>query len=329
MAFTGNSNYAVATYTAFAVEKAVAKEWTSIYTQNHPLLIALADKGTNFNTGFTVQGNTKIIIPILGDDLTTPAAGVTDANELTADTLSVSNGFSQAAYEIAHYRANQTYRESELMLAANGARGDFLGGKSKQVIESFKNRWSTDASSATVDSRSKVMGVRYALSTSNTVGGISQTTDTNWAANVKTSAGTFGLSLIDDQVDLINSKGRGSADLILASVVAGSGNMFGKIRTAIGPTAERLVNVKDGFGRYGLQDIEYLGAKVVNDSRGTAGEILVLSTATWFVMMPKAPKAHGMERVQGTDAYHQTWTLWSTIGLNDPGSNSRIAGVSA
>lgn len=326
MAFSGNSSYVVTNYTAFAVEKAVAKEWTAIYTQNHPLLIALADSGTNFNTGFSVQGFSKIIIPVLGDDLTNPAVGVADASELTADTLGITNGFSQAAYEIAHYRAHQTYRESEMQLAVNGQRGDILQGKTKQVIESFKKVWSTDVASATDGSRTKVMGLRYALSTSNSPGGISQTTDTSWAANVKTSAGTFGLSLIDDQVDAINAKGRSAPDLILASVTA-SGNMFGKIRTAIGPTAERLVNVKDGFAKYGLQDIEYLGAKVVNDSRGTTGEILVLSTSTWYVLMPKAPKAHGMQRKEGTDSYYQTWTLWSSLGTSDPACNSRIAGI--
>lgn len=326
MAFTGNSNYAVATYTAFAVEQSLSKNWSQIWTQGHPLLRVISDKATNFNTGFDVQGNNKVILPVVGDDLTNAVAGVADANELTADTVGITNGFSQAAYEITHYRGHFRLRESEAKLAKGGSRGNIVQGKVDQLLESFKNRWSTDAAGSAVDSRTAVMGMRYALSTSNTVGGISQSTDTNWAATVTASAGTFALTLIDNAKDTIDGYGRHTADIVLASNTGGT-NTYGKIRTAIGPAAERLVNVKDGTAKYGLTNIEYLGTMVTLNNRGASGEILVLSSDSWYVLMAKKPTMHPMIKLPGTDAYEQSATMWSCLAVSDPQSNARISGV--
>ncbi len=331
MAFTGNSSFAVAGYSAFAVSKAVSKGWSMIWTTAHPLLAAIANRGTNFNQGFSLNGYKSMVLPIAGDDLTTPAAGVTDANELTADTISATNGFSQAEYAITHYRAHTSYRASETFVAEGGTLGNFLEGKKNQVLDSFKNRWSTDAASTTVDARDKIMGFRYALSTSNSRGGMSQTTDTQWAAQVKTSAGTFALGLIDDQVDMIGIEGRGAPDLILAGNQSGS-NMFGKIRTAIGPTAERLNNVQGGSTKYGVmgpgQEMAYLGMAVVMDARpAVSGEICILSTPSWYVLMPKTPMSHDPVLKQGTDSYVHTFTLWTALGCSDCAVNARITGI--
>lgn len=326
MAFTGNSNYTVAGYSAFAVEKAVAKDWHTIWTSAHPLLIAMADKGTNFNQNFDLGNGTAMLIAVNGDNMTTPAAGVADASELTGDTISATNGFSQANYYIAHYRAHVSYRASEQFMAENGSRGNILDGKKKQVLESFKEVWSTDAASSTVDSRTKIMGYRYALSTSNSPGGISQSTDTQWAAKVKTSAGTFGLNLIDDQVDNITAEGRGAPDLILAGL-SGASNMFGKIRTAIGPTAERLVNPNGMPVKYGLTAIQYLGATVILDNRAATGEINVLTTDSWYVYMPKTPKVSQMYIKDGTDSHVQSYTLFTSLGCGDCALNATITGI--
>lgn len=331
MAFTGNSTYTLTNYAAFAVGKAVSKAWSMIWTTAHPLLTAIADRGTSFNQGFTLSGNNKMLLPIAGDDLTTPAAGVTDANELTADTISATNGASQAAYEITHYRAHTSYRASEEFVAQGGSLGNFLEFKKTQVLESLKNRWSTDAASTTVDARDKIMGFRYALSTSNSPGGISQSTDTQWAAQVKTSAGTFALSLIDDQVDLIGNEGRGGPDLVLAGNQSGS-NMYGKIRTAIGPTAERLTNVQGGSTKYGVmgpgQQMQYLGMLIVQDARpAVSGEICILSTPTWHVLMPKEPTIRQPYQKDGTDAFVQSYTLFTALGCSDCSMNARITGV--
>ena len=326
MAFTGNSSYAVAAYTAFAVEKQVAKKWHTIWTASHPLLEAMADPGTNFNQNFDLEGSMGMIISVNGDDLTNPASGVTDANELTADTVGITNGFSQAFYYIAHYRAHATYRASENFMASQGPRGNLYEGKVNQVLESFKKIWTSDASTTTVDSRTKIMGYRYALSTSNSPGGISQTTDAQWAAQTKTSAGTFGLNLIDDQIDKIAAEGRTPADLILAGNTSAD-NMFGKIRTAIGPVAERLVNINGKRAKYGLQSFVYINCPVVLDTQGVSGEINVLSTPSWYVYMPKKPTTLPMAPLDKTDAQIQTYTLFTSLGCGDPALNASILGI--
>lgn len=326
MAFTGNSSYGTTNYTAFAVEKSVAKDWQKVWTTSTPLLTAIADNGHNFNQGFTLNGNRLMVIPVMGDDLTNPASGIADANELNSDTVGITNGFSQASYSIAHYRTNVTYRASENYLAKDGALGNILEGKKAQVIESFRQRWENDAATTTIDSRTKILGYRYALSTSNAPGGIDQGTDTQWAASVKTSAGTFALSLIDDQIDTIMSEGRGKPDLILAGRVTGS-NMFGKIRTAIGPTAEQLVNPNGMPVKYGLTSIQYLGADVVLDSKSASGEINVLSTSSWYALVPKAPSAGQMIPLAKTDALIQSYTLFTALGCGDPSVNARITGI--
>lgn len=330
MAFTGNSNHVVTGYTAFAVAKAVNKGWSTIWTTSHPLLEAIADRGTNFNQGFTLAGGTKMLLPILGDDLTTPAAGVTDANELTADTISATNGFSAAEYAISHYRANTSYRASEMYIADGGTLGNYLEGKKKQVLDSFKNKWSTDAASTTVDARDKIMGFRYALSTSNSPGGMSQSTDTQWAAQVTTGAGTFALSLIENISDAIVAKGRKNPDLILAGI-NGSSNMYGKIRTALGTNVERLVNVKGQDTSFGImgsgQRFVYNGQVVVLDSRAATGEICVLSTESWYTMMPKQPIAHQPYQKDGTDAFVHSFTLFTALGCDDCACNGRITGI--
>mgnify|MGYP001602085513 FL=1 len=52
MAFTGNSSYAIATYTAYSVAKAVTNKWSDIWTQGFPLLGAIERGAANFNRGF-------------------------------------------------------------------------------------------------------------------------------------------------------------------------------------------------------------------------------------------------------------------------------------
>jgi hypothetical protein len=105
--------------------------------------------------------------------------------------------------------------------------------------------------------------------------------------------------------------------------------MFGKIRTAIGPTAERLVNPNGLPVKYGLTGIEYLGAMVILDTRTNSGtgEINVLSTSSWYVLMPKSPQVHTPAIKTGTDAYVQTYTLMTALGCGDCAVNARITGI--
>jgi len=331
VSFSGNSNYLA--LAATAIEQSVQKDWSKVWTAGHPLITIIQDNKANFNRGFTING-TKMLLAVMGDDQTNPVEGVaTGSGEVSAMTPNTGNGLSQFSYNFAHYRGNYTIRESEAVLAKNNARGNLLEGKKDQLIGSWLNKLSTHLSSTTADAsdNSRVLGVYQPLSTSNTVGGISQTTDTQIAAYVKSSAGAFALELIDDCYDSINAliNGQRSAkpDVILASYAA-SNNVYGKMRSAIAP-AERLVNA-EFKAKYGLENFMYLGMATVQDNRiGTTlnGSLGVLSSKTWYAYIDKMPKAHKEQRLQGTDTYEYFYTAWAGLGCNDPGLNGLIRDI--
>ncbi len=332
MSFSGNSNFLNAA--AVAVEQRITNTWRSIWTSAHPFLQILEMQGTNFNKGFTVQRN-AMILGILGDDQTNPVAGVaTGSGELVAMSYNVTNALSQAKYYFGHYRGNYTILESEATTLANGERGNLLEGKKMQFNDSWLNKASTDFASTTIDAsdNSKALGLYYVLSTSNSPGGISQSTDTQWAAQLKTGAGAFDLMLVDDMLDGIAAKSnmnrKGKPDVLLCSYTA-SNNVWGKFKNSIAPN-ERFTH--EGFSvKFGIDNVVYRGATGVQDPRiGSTlnGSIAVLTSSVWYAAMQKAPKLHPLAKIPGTDAYEQVGTIWAGLGCNDPALNGLIRDIS-
>ncbi len=329
MAFTGNSSYQPQ-YTAFAVGKAVDNAWIDNWTSAHPILSSLKAQGMNWNV-FNSDGAGYMNIPVVGAGPTTAVSGITDANELVARTLAAVAGVSHAQYAVTHYSAPMTFTQSEQKIGDKGYYGKLLDVKVKQLVGGFKERMSIDLGSTTVDSRAKLMGVYYALSTSNTVGGISQSTDTNWAAQVSTSAGTFALALVDAKFDQITSTGN-TPDLVLAGLSAGASgvNVFGKFRTAIGPNAERIVNNNGKKPDYGFASFYYMNMDVVMDNRvpDNVGYCAVLTTNTWYCDIPETMERTAFTNVPGTDALVQAWTCWCSFGTSSPRANGLVTGIS-
>lgn len=324
MSFTGNSNYtALAIYT---VEQTIKRDWTEIWTSGYPVLKVMEMDGTNFNKGFSVSG-LKMLVPIAGDDMTTPAAAVPDADQNTSDTLNNTAGFGQAEFEFARYRATYTIQEAETMLAANGARGNLLEGKKKQFISSFKNAISNHLADSTAATNRRIMGMGQPLSTSNTVGGISQTTDTQWASNVTTGYGPYAPNCIDAILDAIRAKDRFEPDLIMAAFGNGSTtNVYAKIRDQIAPS-ERFENNNSFTVKYGIKAMIYQGIPVVMDNRITGGTLRVFSTKSWFLYVPRKPKMVPTHYKDGTDTALQTGAMWCASGICDPGSNGIVSGI--
>lgn len=334
MSFTGNSTYA--NHAAFAIEQSLTKKWSMLWTSSHPFIAILAGMGLNFNQGITVNG-LKGLLPVMGDDQTVPVAGVASGStEISSPmTPNYTAGFSQYAFNFAHYRGNYTILESEAKLIANGTRGDLLEGKRRQLQASFMNAVSNHFASATADAadNSRPMGIYYPLSTSNTVGGISQSTDTQTAAYVKSSAGPFDLSLVDDAYHSLKSKGNVdrdyAPDVALASYST-TNDVYGKWKSAIAPN---LRYSNDTVTKYGVSD-NFVhaggGFTVAMDSRiadTLSGSIALLSSATWYVYMDKKPRMHAPERVAFTDGYEVAATAWVFTGCNDPGMNALIRDI--
>lgn len=333
MPLTGNSQYLIThgsdtnleNYALTTIEQSVKRDFIDAYFNRVPLLDYMRKGRGNFNRGFSVEGR-KMLIPIVGDDLTSPADGVADADELTADSLNVNAGMTAAEYAFAHYRTTVTIRASEKMIGmgSKAVLANLLAGQAKQIKGSFATALNTDLMSATADTRVKVLGVRYVLSESNTVGGIAQGTDTFWQAKVTTGAGTFSPELIDDLYDECSNQGDEVPDLLLASY-ATTNNVYGKIRSLMNPA---LMYTNPGTDlKFGGNPVKYLTMDVVKDDSGTAGEALLINTGTWFVGGQLYPRLAASGNVQATDAMWSTWAMWIGVGNGNPRLNGRLAGI--
>jgi hypothetical protein len=331
LAFTGNASYV--DFAAVAIEQTVTRDWSMVWTEGHPILTVIHDGQLNFNRGFSISG-TAMLLPVLGDDQDTPVAGIaTGSGETVAMAYNTSDPLSQFKFNFAHYRGNYTIRESEAKMAMNGARGNLLEAKKVNLLGSWRNTLSGHLSSTTADQadNSRVLGLYQVLSTSNTVGGISQATDTQIAAYVKTSAGPFALELIEDAVDQIsvnkNEQRNKEPDLVLASI-SSTNNVYGKYRSAIAP-AERYVN-KDFSVKYGLKNFMHMGLMVVKENRigdTLSGSCAILSSKTWYAYIDRKPTMHPKQRIPGTDAYEVVATAWACLGCNDPGLNGLVRDI--
>lgn len=325
-----NTNYAIAAggytgqpaYTAFATEIVLSREWENVYLRAMPLLAKIKDGKANWNKPGLRKGN-LLLLPVLLSANTTLPDGVTDAGELTGISPYATAGFTQAQYNIAHYRGAMYVRESEKQLI-NNTRGNFMQGKIEQLMADFKNAVADDLASTSADSRTAVLGIQQVLATANTVGNIDQSSDTDWQSNVTTSAGAFSLDMLDDKIDAVAVR-NGKIDMMLFAY-SSTNNLFGKLRAALSP-AERLVNA-NFKAKYGFTNIEYLDAVCVADNRLTAGVICGFDSSTWFYAGDEKPVGKEVQRYPGTDMDEYMYTLWAGVGCNNPAKNFRLTGVS-
>ena len=126
-------------------------------------------------------------------------------------------------------------------------------------------------------------------------------------------------------MDAVNGKGRAQIDIFLASNGSG-GNVYSKFRGALAP-GERWEN-KDFTRKAGVKHFVYNDAHVIMDNRLTAGELIGLASNTWYVDLPEEPETHPMQRIPGTDAYEQVYSLITGIACDDIGCNIRRTGIS-
>lgn len=323
---TGNASYL--NNVAFSTELVIGRDFENIWLREAALLASLQEGKKNWNKGSSFTGNAstgyKMLLPIALADMTTPAAGVTAANELTAISPhgTAQGAFSQAEFIVSHYRASMSNIRSEMVLI-NNERGNFQQAKVKQLMGSFTNVMADHLASTTVGAADRITGVQQVLSTSNTVGGISQSTDTDWASNVTTSAGAFSLDLLDDGIDAASPRG-GKIDLIELAY-SSTNNLFKALRNQIAP-AQRINN-QEFTAKYGFVNIDYLGAMCMASNRMTSGVIVGYDTSTWFYRGDTKPKLSHTGPLQGTDAVEWVYYMFAALGCNHPGRNFRITGV--
>lgn len=308
MPITGNASYAG--YAAFAIGKTLKKDWTHCQVSMHPVLSFIYERGLRWNKGSDKSG-LKMLVPVVLSGPTNAAEGVTDANEIASPLAeNARDGFTQAAYEMAHYRARVDFKESEKTLLADGALGSVLDGAVEQIKESFRASIAAHISGTGVGTRAQVLGVYCCAASDTTVGGIAQATDTAWATQ-RATIGTLTLQAIDTAYDAVRRYTKDGPDLMLASYYSSGVNVYGRFRSLFG--GEPIVNA-DFSAKYGWVNFMYLGATVVCDYDRASNGIALLTTKDWFFRGDSAPQlAHNMP-IPGTDADELIYKQWIGLG---------------
>lgn len=323
---SGNSNFQVSDLTVSATDFVFRKRWHNYWMRHTPVLSSIKEGKERWQKVGTISSDGKrALIPVIYDDATTPAAGRSDANELVPIPPTAISGLSQAVYEIAHYIKPLWIKDTQTRLN-NDAYANMLEGATQQLMASFANVMANHIEGSSVDSRTNLLGIQYAIAAANTVGGIDQSTETDWRGQVASAVGAFDLDLIDEMMDLISTR-NGKVDLIVCSIQGGN-NLYGAFRSKIAP-AERAVNA-NFKAKYGFESIVYREATVVGSSRLSNGVICGLDTRSWFYKGDERPRqVMGRDRLQGTDATEQMFNMYGVLGCAGPQRNFKLTGVSA
>lgn len=322
MAASGNSTYTVANGAAFAVEKVLKRDFKLLWDTAHPLVQKLHARG-RFNSGGRIEGLT-FILPVQFDDLATPVNGSAAAN-LTPLSPAANQGDTQVSYAFSRYHGAFWLDPDELKLYMNGSRGNLMQARTSQIQQSFRKALAGDLAAASNAARANVLGLRFALSASNTVGGITQGGDNGyWNAKISTTGGTFTVAPVDEAFDLIMTEGRSKPDLLLLSHNS-TVNLYGKMRDNIA-SMQRLVNEKRPDVNY--VSFDYLGMDCVLDpdlgsALSTTGGFMMLSTDTWYWMADANDiQVEPPERLEGTGAKEYYYQIWCALGGDDMACNA-------
>jgi hypothetical protein len=322
MAVTGNATYTTANGAAYAIELVVKRDFKVLWDKAHPLTNKL-QRGANFNREGMIKG-LSAILPIQFDDLAVPVDG-SAVNNLTALTPQANKGDTQANYAFTRYHGAFWLDPDELQLLVSGQRGDMLGARKKQIMQSYAKALSGDLQNTAAAARANVEGLRHLLSGSNTVGGIAQGGEnTYWDAKVNTTGGTFAIAHVDDDMDAIDAEGRSKVDLILLSNNS-TINMTAKMRENVA-ALQRIVSSADranfGFSSFVYRDADCVQDPDLGAALSTTGGYQALSTDTfyWWGDPKKMKITEG--RLLGTGAqefYHEAWVC---LANDDPACNA-------
>jgi hypothetical protein len=346
---TGNTNYTVTDggdKAATSAEKRLKKEWEPQITRRIPLLACIKDSKFHFRKGYKVEGN-KALVPIVYTGvtaLTTSNLGVTDANEIGSawPTWDATEGFTNAEYQFSHFRRPMTFKNSEEMLAMSAPslaqRGNVKEGKIQQLMYTFKSLMGDMIEGeSNTSSRTKLMGLAYGINTANSPGNIDQSDANNawWRGNKEAIGGSISLPVIDRHMDnierysgyddAVDSEGN-NVDLLMLSYAEGGVNVYGSLRSQIAP-AERLNNI-EFKAKYGIETYMYRGAKCVQGSRMPSGTVFGISTSAFFYGGDDSPKKIGpSQRILGSDAFEDMYTLWAFIGACRFNTSFQLTGI--
>lgn len=338
-----NTNYT--DINAFVREKQRKTEFTQIWTVLNPLWVYIKGKD-HFNTGPVNAEGTKMLFPNEFSGPPTTARAGNLNNNFTPITPYQGTGQTQVEYFYARYENAMYLRSDEMQLAQRAGNlqrcVSIITQRRKQLMESFKQTVNTDfvgtQLAAGVQSSAagagQISGMQAFLSTSNSPGNLSQTTNPLWAAGVVAWNAPFDTGALDTEIDRINRLGRGKSDFIQLSDT-GTNSVWRKLCNVAAPK-ELLVNPKANHAEFGFETVDYMGRDCFPDNYlGVAlpGSAVVGSSNTWYINMdtemPRELSDGGGDRLFGTTSNELMFEWYMATGNDDIARNSLITGFTA
>lgn len=170
-------------------KKFLPKLYDNVFIQS-PALKRLKEKSYK-----KLDGGTSIMVPLEYDDLS--ASGWYTG----ADTLSTSDNETMTAAEYAWkqlYANVSITRRDELINSGDAQKVDLAKAKMKNAEKTMAQLLSTGIYNAG-STTNAIIGLRAIIGTSNTVGGISQTTYTWWAGQLDSTTTVFSIAALQSQ----------------------------------------------------------------------------------------------------------------------------------
>lgn len=314
---------------AYLIDKQASRKWSTIWGVAHPFLQKIKSDELNYNAVTESPDGNSLLWPIQFQGPATSARIGTNANAYTPVTPYAPRGDTQAQYYFARFENGIYLNPTQLTQIRNSAGGNtrvpILPSKVDQCMEDFKNVETTEffgtQNGTGAGGTGSVTGLRYFASTSNSPGGISQTTYTNWAATLNSSVGVLNEGIFDGQIHRINALGRGPADYMQLSY-ASDNDVYGKFVAMF--AGSQLIVDQGKSVKYGFTVFNYRGLDVFMDNGlGTAvsGSMCIGRSSAWYLSMKtENPERVDELRLPGTGSHEIWYQHWLTWGCNDVGS---------
>lgn len=242
---------------AITTKKYIPKMYDNIFNSN-PMLKRMEEKKQ------LQDGGTSMIVPL---NYAMNSSGGWYAG---ADTLATTDNevISAAEYNWKQIYENITIQRSdEIKNSGDAAKLNFVQSKIKIAEKTIADRLGTGLFNAGTDSKA-IAGLRQMLSTSNTVGGISQSTYSFWQSNVDSITTTITLPAIQS-MDGLCTIGNDRP-----TVRACTQTMYDKIWALLQPQ-QRFMNEKDANA--GFTSLMINGIPLVVDSHAVSGYLWFLN----------------------------------------------------
>lgn len=237
----------------------------------------------------------------------------------------------QARYPMAYLGANIGHDEWNKKVTAPGKRLNKVEAIKEAFFVKRKKIIDDMMTSAIGASSTRLQGLRHVLSTTNTVGGISQATNSAWRAN--SSAGSSStlpeadIAAIQEALANIEYGGKnGYPDVLLASSsTAGGFSLYNKIKGWV-RSQERIVDRKLKQV-YGFTSFIYDEMAVVQLTK-VAGELWALDLDSWYLFMDSSPQVE-VQPIPGTLGDVYVFREGACLACDMPAANARRTGYTA